>query len=382
MATIADKIHHRFISHAVDISRFEVEVMERALIFLKMLDGELAKDISDNLELGFTQQRLKSLKAQVRATIATAYSNAEDAVNDGLKGLGAVEQAFTLNAVNQSIGADLLTTSLTPEKLQTLVDKTKIFGRPSQDWWADQTRSLQEKFMVEMQMGIARGETIGELIMRIRGQATLKKFAFKTRSGKRKVLVEYRGGIMDIHNRHAAALIRTGIQSVSNNVRQKTFESNSDVVKGQAWLSTLDTRTTPICQALDGLEWDLNGNPLGGHSEPFNPPPAHWNCRSTIVPLLKSWEELSKTKSPDLKRKISKVESEIPLSTRSSLGGPVSSKMNYTGWFNRQSETVQVDILGKRKLELFKKGKLSFRDMVDQTGNPLTIQELEQKVFS
>jgi SPP1 gp7 family putative phage head morphogenesis protein len=380
MENLADKIEHKFISHAVDLSRFEEEVQQKALIFLKQLDSELAKDIIDNLGTGYTQAKIAALKAQIKVTIATAYANLENTVDKELNGLAAVEQNFVINAVNSSVGANLVTTTLLPDTLKTLTDKNMIFGVPSSDWWRKQTADMQEKFMVQIRMGVSRGETLDQLTQRVRGKATGKRTGYKTASGEQRYLVDFKGGIMDVQTRDAKSLIRTSVQSVANSVMQKTFEANSDVIKGQAWLSTLDMRTTPYCRSVDGFEWDLEGKPLNGHSEPFNPPPAHWNCRSATVPLLKSWADLSNSKSPDLQKKLRKIEKNIPEGTRASMGGPVSEKLNYKQWFDKQPEAVQLEILGPGKLRIYEKGKLSFRQMVDQRGNPLTIEELTAKV--
>lgn len=380
MKNITDKIHHKFISHAVDLSRFEEEVQQRALIFLKQLDSELAKDINDNLETGYSQAKLAALRAQIKATIATAYNSIETAVDNELKGLAAVEQTFTINAVNSSVGANLVTTTLTPDQLKTLTEKSRVLGIPASKWWKDQSRILREKFMVEMQMGIARGETLDILTQRIRGKATNRRTGFKTKAGKQRYFVDFKGGVLDKQTRDAKALIRTSVQSVANGARNSTLKANGDVIKGQVWLSTLDQRTTPYCAGMDGLSWNLNGEPLGGHSEPFNSPPVHWQCRSAILPLMKSWAELSNSKSPAVKDKLKTIEKNIPDSTRASLGGPVSEKLNYKQWFDRQPEAIQLDILGPGKLAIYRKGHLNFRQMVDQTGNPLTIAELEAKV--
>ena len=234
--------------------------------------------------------------------------------------------------------------------------------------------------MIEIQLGISRGEPLDQLTQRIRGKATGQRTPYKTKTGKQRFMVDFKGGILDKQTRDAKSLIRTSVQSVANDVRNKTLQANDDVIQGIAWLSTLDTRTTPYCSAMDGLEWDLEGKPLGGHSEPFNPPPAHWNCRSCCVPLLKSWEELSNSKSPELKEKLEKIENQIPDRTRASIGGPVSEKLNYKQWFDKQPEATQLEILGPGKLAIYKRGNLSFRNMVNQQGNPLTIDELKIKV--
>mgnify|MGYP000017641475 CR=1 FL=1 len=380
MENVADKIVHKFISHAVDLSRFEEDVKNRVLFFLKKLYTSLAEDINLGLGTSYSQAKLRALKSQVRQTISTAYKKSEKALNSELAKLAPLEQIFTKNAINSGIGADLLTTSLAPDKLKAIINKTLILGAPSADFWARQPKILTERFMTEMQIGIARGEPINVLVQRIRGLPTGKRIAYKTKSGKRRVLVDFQGGVLDLQTRGATAMVRTSLQTIANKVRHETFQANDDIIKGQQWLSTLDQRTTPICQALDGLEWDLEGNPIGGHTEPFSPPPAHWNCRSTLVPILKSWDELSKSKSPDLRKKLQKAEKNLSESERASMDHPVSSRMNYTEWFNKQSKARQIDILGPGKFEIFKKGKLSFRDMIDQTGNPLTIKELQKKI--
>src|SRR3546814_15905752 len=53
--------------------------------------------------------------------------------------------------------------------------------------------------------------------------------------------------------------------------------ANADLVKRYRWVSTLDDRTSEICQSLDGTEWPVGEGPL---------PPILPNCRSRIVPVL------------------------------------------------------------------------------------------------
>ncbi len=71
-------------------------------------------------------------------------------------------------------------------------------------------------------------------------------------------------------------------------------------------VATLDSRNTPVCRARGHKIYPLDGPK----------PPAHWGCRSSIVPALK----------PEYQR-------EIPGSTRPSVGPDgveqVSSGMSY-----------------------------------------------------
>ncbi|HAI38149.1 MAG TPA: hypothetical protein DCM40_08510, partial [Maribacter sp.] len=82
------------------------------------------------------------------------------------------------------------------------------------------------------------------------------------------------------------------VHAVSNKARQITIDRNIDIIKGFQWLSTLDTRTSDICKSYSGLTWDSNKNPIG-HKKNYRTPPAHYNCRSVIVPMLKSFSELA-----------------------------------------------------------------------------------------
>ena len=379
-ANSADALEHRFIAHMVDLSRFEEDLRQKVLLNLRLLENELARDILEGLGTGYTQAKLSALKAQTKASIATAYEAAESQMATAMIALAKVEASFVGKAINSSIGANLVTTTLLPDQLESIASKNMLFGSPAREFWKKQSTSLQDKFMVEMRMGVSRGEALDILTQRVRGKATNMRTPFKTKAGKQRYMVDFRGGIMDMQTRNAQALIRTSVQQVANEVRNRTMVANDDVVKGMAWLSTLDTRTTPYCSAMDGLSWTLDGEAIGGHSEPFNPPPQHWNCRSVLAPLLKSWDELSQSKSPELKKKLTKAEKKIPESTRASMGGPVSEKLNYKQWFDKQPEAIQLDILGPGKLAIYKRGNLSFRAMIDQQGNPLTIAELEAKI--
>jgi hypothetical protein len=93
--------------------------------------------------------------------------------------------------------------------------------------------------------------------------------------------------------------------------------------------------------------------------------PAHHQCRSTTVPVLKSWEELG---IPGLK--------DAPESTRAALGGAVPGKLTYGDWLKRQPASMQDLALGKGRAALFRAGKLDVRDLVDSTGRSLTLKEL------
>lgn len=356
MAGANDKLVSGTIRAAVDLSRYEVGARARIRGFLQRLRKELVGEISDRAgtRTAFNQARLEQLLRASDAAISGTYKDVKGVLDVQLQGLARIQAATTTGVINEAIGVNLADTAFTATQLKALVSDVLIEGAPSAEWWARAEKATRERFSDQMRIGVARGETVQELVARVR---------------------EEDGGLFGATIREAEALVRTSVQTVANTVRLETYEQNSDLFNGIQWVSTLDDRTTEICMALDGLQWDNDLNPID-HDEAFPGPIAHWGCRSTQVPVLKSWGELLKDK--DLASRLDAAEAENP-GVRASMDGEVAARTTYSDWFKAQSEDRQRDILGDAKYEIWKREGLSFRDMIDQRGNPLTLAELERR---
>jgi SPP1 gp7 family putative phage head morphogenesis protein len=185
---------------------------------------------------------------------------------------------------------------------------------------------------------------------------------------------------MEATSRDAEALIRTSVQSIAQNARMETFKANDDVIDGVQWLSTLDLRTTSTCQALSGQSWKLDGEKMEGTELDFpGPPPIHFNCRSGLTVVLKSWGDLIRDAKGDkeLAKRMDAIEEKLPKSTQANMDGkPVSSTMNYEQWLKSQSEERQIEALGEGRWELWRNGDIALTDLVGQNNRPLTLEEL------
>lgn len=138
-----------------------------------------------------------------------------------------------------------------------------------------------------------------------------------------------------------------------------------------------------VCRARSMLMWDLDGNPIGGHNIPLIGPPAHINCRSTLIPVLRPWSEVSDDVTAAVRAKSPKSQADEKLKgIQASMGGPVSADLNYEEWLRTQPLAMQLEVLGPAKHKLWTDGKITFRDLVDQRGNPLTLAEITAKVES
>ena len=143
----------------------------------------------------------------------------------------------------------------------------------------------------------------------------------------------------EVSRRGVTALVRTSINHATNQGRNEVWKENEDVIGHVEWISTLDTRTTPICRVRDGKTGPVkptdNYKPPPGRKA-LKPqmarPPAHPNCRSTTVAITKSWKELGF----DFE--------ELDPGTRSSLDGRVPEDMNYFDWLSSTSRLSLIHI--------------------------------------
>lgn len=251
---------------------------------------------------------------------------------------------------------DVIPKGLTKEVQRNLSRSTLIEGARSADWWATQSATVQNKFMRTVRLGIENGESASVTAARITG-GVVKGETIK--------------GFMDVSRHQARTLVRQSTAEVANAARLESFRANSDVLRGMQQLSTFDDKTTEICVAYSGATWDLDGEPMDGTTLPFNDgPPRHWNCRSVLIPVVKSFDDLG-LRGPDL----------MP-GTRASLNGQVAADLSFDKWLRTQSKALQNQLLGKTKAELFRGGNLALKDLVNVAGQAMETPAILAKIQS
>lgn len=161
---------------------------------------------------------------------------------------------------------------------------------------------------------------------------------------------------------HSVTQTRTVLNGVSNGMASETYKDNSDILDGVQILTTLDNRTSPVCQFYGSTPEKVY--PVDNH--PILP--AHYNCRSILIPAIKDEYELFEDNSTrpakfyDKEGNLERIEK-------------VSSKLSYDDWLRQQPKTFQKLHLGNTKYALFNKG-IKFDKFVDG-GRPLSVGELK-----
>lgn len=365
--TVSDRIADRVVTQALQLSRFEADVARRVRRLLKQVEADVLAQLMRRNPVAprrptFREKRLIALQRQIERTLRQGYRRVQTAVNADLREVAVLEAEFTPAMINRVVGAQALSVEITPALARSLVGDLLIQGAPSREWWAGQSQTTARRFMQQTRLGMAQGEGIDDIARRIRGTQA---------SG-------FTDGVMSVGRREAQALVRTSVQTISNDVRQATFQANGDVIRGVQWVSTLDDRTSTICQSLAGALFGLDGNPLP--ESPFQGPqppiPAHWNCRSVLISVMRPLNEIADISA----RKARQLERDIPPRTRASMDGQVAADLTFSDFLKTKSVGFQNNMLGKTRAELWRDGRLPLHKLIDQQARPMNLEQLRQSV--
>lgn len=169
-----------------------------------------------------------------------------------------------------------------------------------------------------------------------------------------------------ITEHQAKTLTRTAITSTQSAALQKVTEQNKDIIEGYMFTAILDSRTSSICSHHNGKVYPLDDKRFL--------PPLHWNCRSTMIPVLKSKEAMLATDSNKIKK------TELKKKDPSLLNGKPALRKSFSEWLRTQSFTVQKKLLnGESQANLFREGKLKVDQFITAQGKALSIQALRRR---
>jgi SPP1 gp7 family putative phage head morphogenesis protein len=335
------------VRHAVYLERYKSGVWLRLARLLDRADIDLVAELQKrtaNSEL--TQYRLELLLEAVREMNAEAMTRYREALRAEMRGLAGYELDYQRRAVQSAVPAaivaDLTVVAPTFGTVYAAALSRPFQGRVLRDWGRSLERSRLQKVQQALRLSVVEGEPVSRAIQRLRGTKAAR----------------FRDGVLAISRREAEAVSRTAINHVVTQARDNFYAANKDLVKGWQFVATLDTRTTPECQSLDGKVFPIGEGPM---------PPRHFNCRSSSVPVLKSWREIGVDRD------------EVPAGTRASMDGQVAATETYGEWLRKQPAAVQDEALGKAKGRLFRQGGLSVDRFVSPTGRPYSLDELRRR---
>lgn len=365
MQTANERLASLGIRNQVDVLRYTQGQLNKIRELLREAEIDLSGKLwRANTEYGKARLKnmLNAVSQYAREVEAQMFGHSKDALlKFGQQQAGAgfqmLQEAIDKLGLPKGLAIDLQTPDFA--LIAKAAVANPIHGKLLREWWTEWGSGVRAAVSQQVRLGIAENESIDSIVRRILGT--------KARN--------YKDGILAVKRRHAEALVRTSVNSVATQAKNDVYEANDDILEAVEWNSTLDGKTTPICQARDGKRAAIGGRPQTDIpaarrlKPPSARPPAHIGCRSTILPVITDWESLGLDNPPP--------------GTRASLDGQVSADLDYEGWLKGQAKrpggrAFVESILGKAKTDLFLKGKLSLTKFVDLKGNAYTLADLKR----
>ena len=318
--TLRQRIAHALTDRKILHFRYDAHLRQQVYKRLNTLQKSLINRISAIGVEALPAKKLDKLLTELKSEIAKTYQETTAYTQDELSGFLSLEASKISQLYNGEIGFE---------------------GQPLEAWWNKQRADLAFKFEGIIRTGVAEGKQNGQLATEVRE-------------------------LMSVSRRTADTLVITAVAKVADTAHEALRDANLDILQGEEHLSTLDMRTSTVCQVRDGKRWDLDKKPIG-HNIPYKRPPLHPRCRSILQLVTKSWEELG-VQGMD----------EMPTSTRASMNGQVDERINYESWLHSKTHEEKEKVLGKGKADLWERGVITFSDMLDQSGRALTLRDLQK----
>jgi SPP1 gp7 family putative phage head morphogenesis protein len=385
----------RLYRNAIDLNRYSNSVARRVINAYNdiIIDAVNQLRTIDDLAAPVKAARLRAILAQLKDSLAGWAGDATELTTTELQGLAELQSEFVAEELRKALPAGartaVNTVEISPQFAQSVVttDPTQLnVVALSDDLFAavqgaPQTFSLTaaqgatitlpngevvskafrgiavdqaERFSQVVRQGLLTGETTPEIAKRLIGSLQFGEQA-KT-VGQ---LVAAGGQATAVADNQVMALVRTSINQVANSASQQVYEANQDITKKYRYVATLDTRTSAICRALDGREFEYGKGPM---------PPQHFNCRSTTVPIIDS-----------------DILPPSTTATRASKDGQVPINQSYGEWLAKQPRSVQAEALGPEKVPYFNRlaNKYGPRDaiakLVRDDGSEVTLEQLRKR---
>ena len=402
--------------NAIDLNRYSNSVARKIINQYNLIIVDSVNQLQgiDEARAPVKAARLRAIIAQLKDSLATWAGDSTEITALELQGLAELQSEFVQDQLRKALPAGsrnlVRTVEISPQFAQSVVstDPTQINlvalsddlfaavegpgaaagatrtfsltatqgstitlpnGQVVQKAFRGLAESQAEKFGQLVRQGLLTGEPTADIARRLKGTIDKSDLDFADfgplSEGQRRAaglsIEDFKkagGDLTRVTSNQIVTLVRTSVNQVANAAANSVYEANLDVTKKYKYVATLDSRTSPICRALDGKEFEYGKGPQ---------PPQHFGCRSTIVPIVDD-DILPPSK----------------VAKRASAYGPVSAELNYGQWLLKQGNSEQQKVLGS-KAPYFRKiarkygAKNAMAKMIREDGSELSLDQLRSR---
>ena len=276
-------------------------------------------------------ERLEAMKLQVRGEIEKLYNGRESSMENFLKTVYKDSYYHTAFEIAKGTGIGTNLYKLNDKLVGSAIKKPWVPDGMnfSERIWNDKNK-LINTLHTELTQGFIRGDSPEKLINKISDTMNVKKHV-------------------------AARLVYTESAAYASKAREQTLR-DLDIEKYEI-VATLDSRTSEICQELDGKVFDMEDYEIGTTAPPF-----HVHCRTTTTPWFEDINDDGERAARD--KETGKTEY-------------VPANMNYKDWkkrYVREEENPMGAMSGKILTSTDKSGIINLNKI-----KPITKEELIYK---
>lgn len=147
---------------------------------------------------------------------------------------------------------------------------------------------------------------------------------------------------------NALKAFTTTLTSSTVNQRRIQVADKSSYILGYQHNSVLDSRVSDICLVRHLKRWNKDKQPIG-HDLDYRETPLHPHCRSFITFIFDFYDD-------------------------SKING-----ITVDDWLDSMNEAEQNEVLGVGKAAMYRRGDITLRDLLDQSGRPQPLYRLQEK---
>ena len=250
MTSVKDKITR----HAHFVERYKTSEANKIDKYLRRID-KVVRDALSKADYIASKGELRLIQRNVRIEVLAIYKEWSNDLGVNLTDFAHSEVGFSARAIGG--GLAIPSQHILEAAIRARPFQTKLLREALSEYTTIQTRAIKNA----ISDGFYQGRSNAEIIRTIRGTKA----------------ANFKDGLLNISKNAATRITRTAINHTSSVARMKLFEANADLFTHYQWVSTLDSRTSPICEELSDNIYEMGKGRV---------PPAHPNCRSTITPIF------------------------------------------------------------------------------------------------
>lgn len=342
---INDELLNAQTLHSARLEFLKNGIVRKMLSLLAKSDAELSAQLTLKIQnltgTAFSIERIEQQLASIYALNRSIFGDVSNELDTQLSLFAEYEAEFQQNTFTRILPPQVSFTEIAISQVYASAVARPFQGKLLKEWMDELEADTAVKIRDAVRLGVIQNETTDQIVRRIRG----------TRANG------YKDGLLAISRRNAQSIVRTAVQHTARVAQESVVMANESIFNGEQWHSTLDSRTTPFCQAHDGKVYAIGDGPQ---------PPAHINCRSVRIPLVKSWRELGIDAD------------ELPASTRASMNGQVPDDLTYGDWLRKQPVSIQDEVMGIERARLFRESGEPITKFVNREGKYYTLEQLRK----